>query len=275
MDVVRDHQGRHAALRQAIRQTTTHGPARGRVQRREGLVQKQHARLNDQRAGQGDPLALSARQGLRPPLVEMAGAQLFQHGQGGSPGSVVAAGRARQSEPHVVDHAQVREESVALGHVADPALLRGQIDAPPGVEQDVTTDRDGPARRPVGSRDGAQEGGLAGAVGTDQRDRPLPALQAHVQLERADLHAHGGVPGRARRRPAALAAHRRPGEPPAPGGKPVSAAHRRPTPAATATTTRPRRPPGSARNPSSRSTAAAASTSESATAACTSDSSAV
>ena len=244
-------------------------------------------RLGDQRAGQRDPLALATRKRIRPALGEVTGPQLFEHGEGGDPRTVVAPRGARQPELHVVEHAQVREQSVALGHVAHPSFLGREVNAPVGVEQDAVADRDGPGRWPVGPPRWCAAGwsfrsrwGPPGrpVLRRPPRARPVGACRPACGPRRARLCSRPTpaliVADDPLRLP--VATPRRPATPrPTVGRTSVSAAHRRPAPAATAATTRPRRPPGSARRPSSRRTATAASTRESATAAWTSDSSAV
>jgi hypothetical protein len=137
------------------------------VQRRGRLVEQQHGRFLGQRPGEHGALALATGQAGQPALGE--------HGQPqpvhGAPGRVpvVAAGAAEvtevggAAEQHVLADRHVRREHRFLRHVGDqpgPAGDRPQFGA---VQQHVPAVADQPGG-------GAQQGGLAGAVRSDQAE---------------------------------------------------------------------------------------------------------
>jgi hypothetical protein len=58
----------------------------------------------------------------------------------GHAGAGVGAGQARQAIRHVLPDRQVREQPVALRHVADAPALDGHVDAAGGVEDGLAAD---------------------------------------------------------------------------------------------------------------------------------------
>src|SRR5581483_5689881 len=106
-------------------------PRRG-VERRERLVEQEHAWAGSQRAGKGNALAFAARERRRP----FAGVA-----REAEPVEPVASRRGRfgartasrpQAEGDVVEHAEVREQQVVLEDETDRALL-GRHVAPRGA----------------------------------------------------------------------------------------------------------------------------------------------
>lgn len=82
------------------------------VQRAERLVEEQHLGLVDQRARQGDPLLLAARQLPGTPVGEAAQPHLFQgfpHPRGDL---VFGAALHLQAKGHILRDRQVREEGI-------------------------------------------------------------------------------------------------------------------------------------------------------------------
>jgi len=63
----------------------------------------------------------------------------------------------------------VRKEGVALKDEADGAAMARHIDALPIVQPERPVDPNPPRTRPIEPGDGAKDGGLAAAGGTDQR----------------------------------------------------------------------------------------------------------
>ncbi len=130
--VVRDEDRRHVDLVVQAPQPRAQVGAHPRVERAEGLVQQQHARLDGERAGQGHALALAAGE-LRRVAVAEAG-QLHEAEQ------LLDARldlRLRpladaQAERDVLEHRHVLERGVVLEDEADVAALRrraGRVDA--------------------------------------------------------------------------------------------------------------------------------------------------
>ena len=81
-----------------------------RVQRGQWLIQQQHFRFGDQRAGQGHPLPLTARQLINPPGLEPFQLHPFQ------PQHRPVAALFRGNAPHpqtkfdIFDHGQKRKQ---------------------------------------------------------------------------------------------------------------------------------------------------------------------
>ena len=146
------------------------------VERAEGLVQQQHARLDGERAGERDALALAAGElrgvAVRDP-VELHELEQLLHAR-----LDLALGRPQPPRPHaepegdVLEHRHVAEERVVLEHEADAAVadvLRRGI---------LVVEQDGPRVGDLEARDDPQQRRLAGARRPDQRDE-LPAR--HVE----------------------------------------------------------------------------------------------
>ncbi len=143
------------------------------------LVEQQHARAQGEGPGQRDALLLAAGQLVRVALALVAEADQFQQlGGAGAP-----LGRAdlahAQSEGHVVDGVQMREEAVRLEHHAGVAA----------VGRDV---RDVLAVHQYGSgvgvfepREHAQRGGLA-AAGRAEEGQELSGAYGQVEPVEGD-----------------------------------------------------------------------------------------
>ena len=104
-----------------------HGSPDLRVEGRQRLIEQQHARTHRERAGDRDPLLLSAGQFPRVALKELLHADdaervidpLFDQRLG------CAAGF--EAERDVVGDSHVRKQRIVLHHHRQPALVRGQV----------------------------------------------------------------------------------------------------------------------------------------------------
>lgn len=139
------------------------------VQRRQGFVQQQDARLHHQRARQCHALTLTAGQFVR--VVLFLAAQCHQADHVGYLARNLAARQLLQlqAEGNVLFHAHVGEQRIALEHHADAAFLRrGAGDV---LAVDANT-----ARVDVGQPgQAAQQRGFAAAAGAQQGDEfPFP-----------------------------------------------------------------------------------------------------
>ena len=155
----------------------------------ERFVEQQQPGLGGERAGQGDALGLAA--GERPGLgagVRRRGrtARATRGARSRALGLVVAAGA--EAEGDVVERGEPGEQQVVLEHDADGAL--GGRDERVGggvVEHGAVERRCGRASRGCEPGDGAQRGGLAGAVGPEQGDDLAVAdLEVDVEVEVAE-----------------------------------------------------------------------------------------
>ena len=146
--VVRDEQRRQPELAQQLLQLAAHGDLRVRVERRERLVEEQHARVARERAGERDPLALAAGELGRPRLGEMRDPEPLE----------VLVDPLAPAVGDVLAHVHVREERVLLEDEPDPPLVGLAED--PGLASRTRRRRRarsartpaGRARRPRGAR---------------------------------------------------------------------------------------------------------------------------
>ncbi len=134
------------------------------VQRPEGLVHEKHRRLEDEGAGQGDPLLLAARE-----LARIATAETLEPYQRERPRDALAD-PSREELPHpegkseVLGHRHVREERVVLEdhpHISLERRIEGDRSA---LDQDVALGGDGE------SGDARERRRLAGAGRPEQRE---------------------------------------------------------------------------------------------------------
>ena len=137
------------------------------VERAERLVQQQHLRLDRQRAGQRDALALAAGELVRIAVgepVELHQLQQLEHLApdllGGRP---LRAPLHPQAEGDVLEHRHVPEQRVVLEHEADLALAHVAVGRVLAVEQHAA------AVGRLQAGDDAQQRGLAAARRPQQR----------------------------------------------------------------------------------------------------------
>ena len=180
---------------QVLGQLLAQGLGDGHVERRERLVEQQHARIGRQRPGHRHPLRLPAGQLAGTPLGEVADAEPVEQVPGPTAGLAAPHATRAGTEGDVLQGAEVGEERVLLVHQADLALVRGQRVPRAAVD----ADRPGVPGR---AGEGAQQGRLSRAVGPDQGDhlarigregdleQVVGALDPHLRLE----HAHDRPP---------------------------------------------------------------------------------
>ncbi len=131
------------------------------VERAERLIEQKQPRLDRERAGKCDALALAAGQLIWKPLIEAG--ELDEVEQRHHPIAdrlLIGAGLAgahAQTEGDVLEHAHVPEQRVALEHEADVALLHGLAGGVLIAEQDAAL------IGKIEARNQAQQGGLARA----------------------------------------------------------------------------------------------------------------
>ena len=105
---------------------------RGYVESRQGLVEKQEVRLDDQCPGQCDPLCLTAGQLWRLSPPETGEVETLQPASGSLHRLVTVDTAAPQPERDILDDRHVREQQVVLEHDTDsPGLRRGSGHLPP------------------------------------------------------------------------------------------------------------------------------------------------
>ncbi len=164
--VVRDEDRRDAEPLMQAAHPAPHILAHERIERAEGLVEQEKPRLDRQRPGQCDALALAARDLLRVALLELRDLherQKLAHAprdlRGGRPFAPDA-----QAEGDVLEDAHVLEQRVVLEHDADAPLARRQR------RDVVAADQHGARIRPLEPGEHAEQRGLARAGGAEQRE---------------------------------------------------------------------------------------------------------
>ena len=179
--VVRDEHGRHVDLVVEATQPGAQLLAHGGVERAEGLVEQQHARLDRERAGERHALALAARElggiAVRE-AVEVHELQQLVHAR---LDLLLGPLADREPEGHVLRHGHVLEGRVVLEDEADVAALRrllGRV---------LAGDVDPAAVGRLEPGDHPQQRGLAAAAGAEQgREGAVADLERHV-VERDEL----------------------------------------------------------------------------------------
>jgi hypothetical protein len=170
--------------REVPAQLGAHPHARAGVERGEGLVQQQQPGLGGEGAGKGDALRLPPGEGAG------LGLDLIGEADPGEPlarpgarvGPVVAA--RPQSEGDVVEGAEAGEEQVVLEHEPDRPLRGGHERVGGGIVEHDAVELDAPAVERAQPGDRPQGGGLAGAVGPEERhDLAVVDLQVDRQVE--------------------------------------------------------------------------------------------
>mmetsp|Transcript_1013 Transcript_1013/g.2513 ORF Transcript_1013/g.2513 Transcript_1013/m.2513 type:complete len:443 (-) Transcript_1013:3285-4613(-) len=139
------------------------------IQRTEGFVQQQHARLHREGTGQRDALALAAgelwRETVGQPVELHELQQLDDALLDLGLGQALLARLDAQPERDVVEHRHVTEQRVMLEHEADLAL------AHMGVGRVLAVQQHPAAVGLLQAGDDAQQRGLAAARGAEQRDQ--------------------------------------------------------------------------------------------------------
>ena len=129
----------------------------------EGFVEQEHGGLGGEGAGNGDALALAARQLMREPLFQPGEAkELHEFGRAGFDVRAFPF-LDFEAERDVLEHVHVLEQGVILEDEADVAFADGD------VVDTLAADEDVPGRGDFEAGDHAEDGGLAAAAGTEQR----------------------------------------------------------------------------------------------------------
>jgi hypothetical protein len=177
-DGVRDEQQREAHLVPQLEQFLLHLAARERIERGEGLVHQQHARLHGQRAGDGHALLHAAGELVRMHVGEPGQAHLVEVVQRAFGGFLLAERARREQREHdvLLDRFPWRQLVEFLEH--DDAVGAGLGHAL-AVETDLAFDR----RDETGH--GLQQRRLAAARGAEQHEA--------VGGVNVEAHAVGGA----------------------------------------------------------------------------------
>ena len=147
------------------------------VERRQRLVEQQDARLEDECAGESDPLLLATGQLARHPFAEALEVRQRQQAVDLAADDVLAGAAHPQGEADVLAHRHGRKEGIALEDHAEIALLRRQSSDVPVAKPDTT------CRRRNEARDHHQDRRLAGARRAKERQE-----RAGGDVERDVVH---------------------------------------------------------------------------------------
>ena len=107
-------------------QLAAHAQAQILVERRQRLVEQQHARIGDQRARERHALLLAAGELGRQAVGELLQLHLASSSRALPWRSALPAPRIFSAEGDVVEHAAMREQRIALEHHGRAALHRRQ-----------------------------------------------------------------------------------------------------------------------------------------------------
>ncbi len=145
-----------------------------------GSSSSKHARVIDERAGDGDALLLAAGQLGRLALLDVGEADELERLHDARAQRVALDLAAPQPEGDVLVDGEMREERVALEDRVDVALVRRQRADVLVAEVDV------PGVGLLEAADHAQRGGLSTAGGPEQGEEPAP-----VNVERDPVDGRG------------------------------------------------------------------------------------
>ena len=166
--IMRDEDRRQSRLLMDVAQPAAQILAHARVKRAKRFVQKQHARLDGERARERDALTLAAgelRRKAAAKSVKLHELQKLRDARRDRrPRGTRASGTNSQTVADIVGDGHMFEERIVLKNHADMAVLHGQIGRVLAVEEDPA------AIGRIEARDHPQQRRLAGARGSKQRD---------------------------------------------------------------------------------------------------------
>ena len=151
-----------------------HLPACERIERAEGLVEKEHAGLASERTGERRALTLAARE-----LPWVRGRQMRDSETFEQVGPL-----ATPRERDVAGNRQVREQAVILRQIAHSTPLRAQVDTTGAVEPNLVIQGDPARDPPLETGHCPQERSLAGTRRPNERDRLRAGAQRDAKIER-------------------------------------------------------------------------------------------
>ena len=173
--VVRDEQRRQAELAQQLLQLAAHGDLRVRVERRERLVEEQHARDRAPAPARARPAGARRRRARS--------AAPWRGARSGSARGTRRPARARRRRRSAARSCAGRARTP--GRRARRAARRACGRCPASESnQTSSSERDPPGRRPHEPRDRAKHRRLARSGRPDERDRPLDLEARALELER-------------------------------------------------------------------------------------------
>ena len=148
-------------------QFVLHILAQTQVQRAQRLVQKQHLRTVDQRAGDGHTLLLAAGEGRDLAVFKALEADNLQHFGHAVVDLLLGELQKPQAERDIVIHVQMWEQRVPLKDRIDLSLVRRDIIDPLSIKKHIT------GRRCQKTANNSQRCGFSASTGTQQCEKFL------------------------------------------------------------------------------------------------------
>ena len=189
-----DPEDRAAKAREQVGELQLKVPLEVAVERGEGLVEQDRLRLGAEDAGECDALLLSAGE-LRGMLFLQAlqpeHADLFR-----SQRALFRPAPCADAAENVLLNGHVGKERVLLEEIADPTLLRREVDLFLAVKEHAVIENDVPAVGRHDAGDAFERHAFAAAGRAEQRQRFVRYLEFRLQTERAeaffniDIQAH-------------------------------------------------------------------------------------
>jgi hypothetical protein len=139
--VMGDVEERDAHLLLERLQLDLQGLAQLGIEGAERLVEEQHRRVENERASEGDPLLLTARELRRLPLLEAGQLDEFERFRNPPLDLVLGTFRAPDPERDIVEHVQVRKERVVLENRVDVPLVWRRVGDVSAVQLDPSSRR--------------------------------------------------------------------------------------------------------------------------------------
>jgi len=133
------------------------------VEGRKGLVEEEDGGVSSQRARQRHTLALSSGQLVHPSAGQVVDPEALEE--------LVDARIAPNTETHVPEDAEMREECVLLEQISDAPMLRSEIDPSFRIEEYRLAETNGSRLRAKQTRDHAKDCRLPGARRPNERKR--------------------------------------------------------------------------------------------------------
>ncbi len=186
--VVGDVESGHRECVEQLPEVVEQAVAEAPVERAERLVQQKDARRRCERAGERDPLLLTARQRRDRPALEARETDEFEHLAHAGLDGIGRIAPHPQPERDVPEDVAMLKERVILEHQSDPAPVRRHCSEIFPGEQDATR------IRLLQPGDHAQQRALPGAARTEDRDHfALGDLERDARQCVRVVEAHGHV----------------------------------------------------------------------------------
>ena len=192
--VMSDQEARPIEGRQMTPEVPPHVRLGARVERREGLVEKEHTWLGREGPRQRNPLRLPARERARSQMRVVVEPNPREPGERALTGFSSRHTSSSQAERDVLDGSEAGKEQVVLEDDAHGSLVGGHEDAGDGVIEDAVVEPDQPLVDRQQAREAPKERRLPGPVRPEDGDRlATGGVELDVEVERTERALHAGV----------------------------------------------------------------------------------